>query len=220
MSDMPIQGSRLQYISEKASFLYVLNVPKAGKYDLKVSAYADKPDERLEIFINNAAAGAVTIKKDDKQPLADTEALSVDLKAGFNLLRLYVPTNRPYDLNSIKISAAGQTLKNTMPVFDFSVWDEELKPGETTFVRDFNIRDGETPAEKLLLSATSDTAELVPDGAIKIESGEFKGQWGNVYNRRLTVTPLAGQKGRAVITVSATDADGSKRQQSFKLKVQ
>jgi hypothetical protein len=66
--NIPVRGSRLNYIGEKSSFMYVLNAPKAGKYDLRVSAYADRPDEKLEVFLNNAAQGSLTIKKDEKQP--------------------------------------------------------------------------------------------------------------------------------------------------------
>ena len=34
--DIPFRGSRLNYIGEKSSFMYVLSAPKAGKYDLRV----------------------------------------------------------------------------------------------------------------------------------------------------------------------------------------
>jgi hypothetical protein len=173
-SSIPIRGSRLNYIGEKSSFTYVLNAPQAGRYDLKVSAYADRPDEKLQVFVNSTSVGELTVKKDEKQPLSDTAALPIDLKAGSNVLRLYVPTNRPYDLNSIKITRAGQEIKNTMPIFDLNVWDEEIKPGES-FTRDFNLSDFQTPSEQIKVTATSDNTRFVPNANIKVESGEFKG---------------------------------------------
>jgi hypothetical protein len=220
-SGVPVRGSRLNYIGEKSSFVYVLNAPKAGRYDLRVSAYADRPDEKLGVFLNSASLGELTVKKDEKQPLLDTAALPIDLKAGLNILRLYIPTHRPYDLNSIKITPVGQELKNTLPIFDLNVWDEEVKPGES-FTRDFKVMDAETPADKddtLKVTATSDNAALVPDANIKVESGEFKNQWGHISNRRITVTPVAGQIGEANISVTVEDADKTQRLQSFKIKV-
>jgi hypothetical protein len=107
-----------------------------------------------------------------------------------------------------------------MPFIDIAAWDEELKAGETSFVRDFLVNDAETSADKLVVSAMSDDTQFVPNANIKIESGEFKGQWGNVYNRRVTVTPVAGQKGNAIIALTVSDAQGLKRQQTFRFKVQ
>jgi hypothetical protein len=70
----------------------------------------------------------------------DTAPLPVELKAGLNVLRLHVPTNRPYDLNSIKISPAGQELKNTLPIFDFNVWDADVKTGRKLDTRFYSQR--------------------------------------------------------------------------------
>jgi hypothetical protein len=217
--EVPVRHSRLGNIDADASFQYVLNAAKAGKYDFKVSAMTDKTDTKLNVFVNHQLAGSVTINPHKDQPVADSTSIPVDLKAGLNMLRLHIPVNRSYDLNSIKITPVGQPLKNTLPLFDLQAWDEEVKPDETSFVRNFRVNDAETPADKLLVSATSDNTALVPNADIKIESGEFKGQWGDVYNRRVTVTPVAGQKGEAWIVLTLKDADGSERQQRFRMRV-
>jgi hypothetical protein len=65
----------------------------------------------------------------------------------------------------------------------------------------------------------SDNTAFVPNAGIKIESGEFKGQWGNVYNRRITVTPVAEQKGEAWIVLTLKDAAGAERKQRFRLRI-
>jgi hypothetical protein len=216
--EVPVRHSRLGNIDADASFQYVLNAAKAGKYDFKVSAITEKTDMKLNVFVNHQPAGSVTINPNKDQP-TDSTSTPIELKAGLNMLRLHIPVNRSYDLNSIKITPVGQPLTNTLPIFNFSVWDEELKPGETSLVRDFRVNDAETPADKLLISATSSNPAFVPNANIKIESGEFKGQWGNVYNRRVTVTPVAEQKGEAWIVLTLKDADGAERQQRFRLRV-
>jgi hypothetical protein len=217
--EVPVRHSRLGGIDADRSFQYVLNASKAGKYEFKVSAMTDKTDMKLNVFVNHQPAGSVTINPNKDLPVADSTSIPVELKTGLNMLRLHVPVNRPYDINSIKITPSGQPLKNTLPLFDLQAWDEEVKPGETSFVRDFRINDGETPADKLLVSGMSNNPGLVPNANIKIESGEFKGQWGDVYNRRITVTPVAGQKGEAWIVLSLKDAAGAERQQRFRLRV-
>jgi hypothetical protein len=218
--EVPVRHSRLGQLEQGRSFQYLLNAPKAGRYDFNVSAMTDKADGKLEVFVNHRSAGTVTINPNKEGPTADSSVLAINLKAGLNMLRLNAPAKSSYQLNSIKVIRSGQPLKNTLPMFDLGVWDEEVKPGEKNFVRDFRVHDAETPADKLLISATSDNPALLPDANIKIESGEFKGEWGNVYNRRLTVTPAAGQKGSARVTLTLRDAQGLQRQQTFRLKTQ
>ena len=71
----------------------------------------------------------------------------------------------------------------------------------------------------LVVTAVSDHPALIPDSALKIESGEFKGEYGNVYSRRLTVTLAAGKTGEANVILTLADAGGAKRVQSFKVKI-
>jgi hypothetical protein len=217
--EVPVRHSRLGQFDRKEGFQYVLNAAKAGKYDFRVSAFTDKTDGTLQVMVNHKLAGSVTISPNKELLPVDSSTLPVELQAGLNSLRLQAPEKSSYQLNSIKITPADQALKNTMPMFDLQAWDEEVKPGETNFVRDFRVNDAETPADKLLISATSDNPAFMPEANIKIESGEFKGEWGNVYNRRMTVTPIAGQKGEAWIVLTLKDADGAERQQRFRLRV-
>jgi hypothetical protein len=219
LGDYPIRHSRLGQLERGRSFQYLLNAAKAGKYDFKVSAFTDKTDGTLEVLVNHKSVGSLTINS-SKEPLsADSTALSIDLKAGLNTVHVKAPEKSSYQLNTIKITAPGQALKNTLPLFDFQVWDEQIKEGETSFTRDFRVNDVETPVEELTISAMSDNKALVADANIKIESGEFKGQWGNVYNRRVMVTPVAGQKGESWIVLTLKDADGGERQQRFRIRV-
>jgi hypothetical protein len=217
--ETPVRHSRLGQVDRKEGFQYVLNAAKAGKYDFKVSAMTEKTDEKLEVFINHKLAGSVKINPNKEQPTADSTSIPIELKAGLNMLRIQAPEKSSYQLNSIKITVPNQPLKNTLPIFDFQVWDEELKPGGTSFARDFRVNDAQTPSDKLQITGMSDNTKFVPNANIKIESGEFKGEWGNVYNRRVTVTPLAGQTGEAWIVLTLKDADGAERQQRFRLRI-
>ncbi len=217
-SNIPLRGSRVGNIDADRSFLYVLNADKAGKYDFKVSATTDKTEMRLDVFVNHQTAGSVAINPHKDQPAADSSTISIDLAAGVNLLRLLVPFNRSYDLNSIKITRAGQPLRNSMPILDLSAWEDDIRSGDT-LTRNFRALDFETPASDLVVSLTSDNSALLPDSAMKAENGEFKGEYNELYNRRLIVTPAAGLTGEAHITVTLADADGAKRAQSFKVKV-
>ena len=217
-SNIPLRGSRVGNIDADRSFIYVLNADRAGKYDFKVSATTDKADMRLDVFVNHEAVGSVTIHPHKDQPAADSLMIPIDLAAGVNLLRILVPFNRSYDLNSIKITRADAPLLNQMPIFDLSAWEEEIRPG-ASLTRDFRVFDFETPVADLVMTAASDQPALIPDSALKIESGEFKGEYGNVYSRRLTVTPVAGKTGEANVILTLADAGGAKRVQSLKVKI-
>ena len=217
-SNIPLRGSRVGNIDADRSFTYVLNADRAGKYDFKVSATTDKADMRLEVFVNHEAVGSVTINPHKDQPAADSSMIPIDLVAGVNLLRVLVPFNRSYDLNSLKITRADAPLKNQMPIFDLSASEEEIQPG-ASLMRDFRVFDFETPVADLVVTAVSDNPALIPDSALKIESGGFKGEYGNVYSRRLTVTLAAGKTGEANVILTLADAGGAKRVQSFKVKI-
>jgi hypothetical protein len=50
----------VRYISAKRDITYLLTAPTAGKYELKVNMIASKPNETLEVFLNNQKAGSIT----------------------------------------------------------------------------------------------------------------------------------------------------------------
>lgn len=217
--EVPVRHSRLGQLEKGRSFQYLVNAPGAGKYEIKVSAFTEKPGGMVEVSVNHKSAGEVTITPGKKSLPADSTGLSIDLKAGLNTVLLRAPEKSPYQLNSIKITPSGQALKNTLPLFDLQAWDEQIKPGETSFVRNFRVSDAETPADKLRISALSDKPALVTDANIKIERGEFKDEWGGVYNRRIMVKPAAKQSGEAWIVLTLVDTEGAERQQRFRIKV-
>jgi hypothetical protein len=158
----------------------------------------------LEVLLNHSAAGTITSPKTQNGAFADSEPLALNLKEGLNLLRLQVPVNRPYDIDSLKITSAGAPLKNTLPQTNFNGFQRDIESG-ATYTEFFNVSDGETAADKIKVTATSTNQTLVPNANIKVEAGEFKNEWNTVFNRRLTVTPAAGKIGDTRILVAIED---------------
>jgi len=83
--------------------------------------------------------------------------------------------------------------------------------GQATPALSFTIGDAQTAASSLTLSAVSSVPTLVPNANIVFG--------GSGQNRTVTVTPAAGQTGKAQITISVSDGTNS-ASSSFTLTVQ
>lgn len=66
----------------------------------------------------------------------------------------------------------------------------------------FTVQDPETPSSELIVSVTSSNLALVPNGSPNIVTNGSPGG----TNRTVTITPVAGQQGSAVINVAASDS--------------
>src|SRR6185503_11462657 len=75
----------------------------------------------------------------------------------------------------------------------------------------FVIGDSETPADALVLSASSSNPALAPAANITFT--------GSGPNRALNIEPATNQFGTALITVTVTDAEGLSASDSFRLTV-
>jgi hypothetical protein len=91
----------------------------------------------------------------------------------------------------------------------FDIVDQAIDQDTSAGPLGFTIVD-EAPATVTMTGSSSDTT-LVPNTSIVFG--------GTGANRTVTVTPAAGQSGTAVITVTAIDADGAARQDTFQLTV-
>lgn len=85
--------------------------------------------------------------------------------------------------------------------------DQAIQEGNILFDLPFTIGDSESPASALFVSVDSQNAELVPVENIVIG--------GSGPNRTLTVFPVAGVSGTALITVTVTDGNGAAASDSF-----
>jgi Leucine-rich repeat (LRR) protein len=75
-----------------------------------------------------------------------------------------------------------------------------------------SVWDDYTPANSLVLSATSSNPSLLPDGAITIANN-------NYGSRTLTVAPAASQTGTATVTLSVTDGFNATTQTNISVTV-
>ncbi len=78
-----------------------------------------------------------------------------------------------------------------------SISDQSVNPGSSTGPLNFVVADAETPAAALAVSGDSSNPSLVPSNNIVFG--------GTGANRTVTVTPLVGQSGIAVITLRVSD---------------
>lgn len=78
-----------------------------------------------------------------------------------------------------------------------AVADQTVDAGTPTSPIAFTVNDAETPADQLLVAATSDNQTLVPDGNIALG--------GAGAERTIVVTPAASQSGTANVTVTVDD---------------
>lgn len=211
----------VRYIRKDSTFDYLVRPAQAGAYQLRVSAAnGSKAPKALEIWVNDELAQIASVAPTANwETFADTPAVRLQLKAGLNVVRLHVPDERPYNLNSLKfVEANGSGLAHTLPTTDFSVFMPTITNG-TTFTNLFSVAQAETPADKLAVTVTTENRALVPEANVKIEAGEFRSQWGGRYNRRLTIVPAEGQTGEARFTLSIKDPDGGGRSVNFGVKV-
>lgn len=85
-----------RYAKETDSFEYTFEAPKAGTYELVAAVVTPKPNQKLNVTANGAAAGEMTMPYTlgmwDK-----SDALKIPLKAGSNVLKFHGPARVTLD---------------------------------------------------------------------------------------------------------------------------
>ena len=109
---------------------------------------------------------------------------------------------------SVGVSQAA--LPNTPPTIA-AIADQSIFVNTATGAIPFIIADAETPVANLTLLASSDTPSLIP--ASQIVFG------GSGANRTVTVTPVAGQAGIAIVGIQVSDANGGTASIQFNVTV-
>jgi hypothetical protein len=89
------------------------------------------------------------------------------------------------------------SLQTNQPPTLSELMDQTAAPGGVVGPLAFNVGDAETPANELLVVASSSNPALVPNSSIVLA--------GAGAQRTVTVTPAAGQHGSVTITVVVTD---------------
>lgn len=181
-----ITGLRLNLSRDDGAVVYLngtekwrSNMPAAPAtitYDTPASATVAAPNETTYFPMEVPATGLVAGANVIAVEVHQRDAGSSDL--GFDLEVVPLATfNNPPTISNI----ASRTI------------NEDQSTGAIAFT----IGDAETPAASLTVTAASNNTALVP--AANIVLG------GSGANRTVTVTPLAGQNGSAVITVTVND---------------
>ncbi len=210
----------LGYFSKGAQLDYLLRAPRAGNYRLQISAATLKnAPKTIGFSVNDGPLQTVNVPATaNENTFADSAPALLALAAGLNTLTLTVPDERPYNLNSLKITNAdGSGIANALPTTDFTSYGEHLKVGEL-WKSSFNVADDSTPPDALRVSATSDNPTLFPAASIKVESGHFE-RWGLPCTRQISLSPAPGQTGKARLTLAVEDAQGLKRVVEFDIEV-
>ena len=218
-------GPYQRFIGAGSSFTYTVTAAAAGSYDIAVSAgngaseqgYGTHDPKPLQIAVNSGAAQTVTVPTTVSNQFVDVGPVTANLTQGVNTITLTVPDNRPYDLNTIKVTLHGQVITNTLPFTSFYEFYPEIK-ANTTYTNLFEVHDNNTPADQIVVTASSDNQTLVPNANAIVEKGDFV-IYGQHYPRRLSVTPAPNQSGSAIITVVVTNKAGLSRMMFFKLTV-
>ena len=202
----------LRYLGAGAEFDYLVRAPAAGTYLLRVSLGADKPGTTLDVFLNNAFMRTLAIPAnqagDSGDTCVDTPPLPLRLPAGLSVIRLRVPGERPYNINSLKITRVNGTgIAAALPMlggFQF-YWQQETIPGKPV-TQTFTINDAQTPAADLSVSAHSDNLALLPGGNMVLSRSRT-----NPRSISFTATPTAGQSGQANVTFTVRNNAGLTR---------
>jgi hypothetical protein len=98
--------------------------------------------------------------------------------------------------------------QNSPPTIE-DIPDQSVQINSPTPPIPFTIGDNETAADDLIVEAEADSALLIAD----IELG------GSGTDRTVTVTPVIGRSGTAIITITVTDEGGLTAQDSFELSI-
>ncbi len=93
-SSQPYVDPYVRYINH-SKFDYLVRVPTAGTYILKVSLGTSTPGSTLDVLVNNNVVATVSAPVNGVQDLGDTkfvdtEAIPLNLQAGLNVVRLNV----------------------------------------------------------------------------------------------------------------------------------
>ena len=103
-----------------------------------------------------------------------------------------------------------EVVANVPPTIS-SILDHTINQDNVVGPLNFTVDDAETPADQLIVTASSSQTSLVPDTAIALG--------GTGVNRTVTVTPLPGAFGQAAITLMVSDGNDQSTT-SFGLVVQ
>lgn len=92
-----------------------------------------------------------------------------------------------------------------------TIADQNNCPGASVDILSFKVGDNDTPAEKLVVTATSSNPTLIPNDLTGIVLG------GSGVDRTIKVTPVTGQTGETTISITVADTNTGTTTKTFKV---
>ena len=210
----------IRYIGTGSKFDYLVRVAQAGRYILRVSIDAEKPGTNLDILVNNSPVQTVIVPARGanvpENTFRDTTPITLLLPAGLSVIRLHVPSERPYNINSLKVTRLdGTGIAAAQPMFGgFQFfWQQETSPGKPV-TQQFSVSDAKTPASELLVSAHSDDPKLLPETSIVLARDPK-----NAGKFTFTAAPEPGKVGQVNIIFTVRNAAGLTRSAQVRIIV-
>ncbi|MBL9116015.1 MAG: hypothetical protein JNJ83_13495, partial [Verrucomicrobiaceae bacterium] len=210
------QSVRVRVTDETGEFseaVFAVNVINQGPTSLSLSAATvaeglpvGTPVGTLSAEITPVGTAVAFFSKVSGAGSTDNNSFSVD---GTTLRTLAVLDHEAAATRSIRLrvtDANGEVLEQ---VFVITVTNENDKPvisniadvtvqlGAEPPVTNFTVRDDDSPAGDLVVTATSSNQAVVPDAGLLLG--------GTDGNRSLTITPVTGAAGNSTITVTVSD---------------
>ena len=129
---------------------------------------------------------------------------------GFGFLTITITATDPTGASSSESFDLGLFLSNASPVIS-TISDITVAENASSGIINFTVSDGQTPANQLVVTATSSNTALIPNSNIILG--------GTDSNRTIRVTPLPNQIGTTTITVRVQDTDNATATETFLVSV-
>jgi hypothetical protein len=185
---------------------YFITPPAPGKFMLQVNGVINSTTLKgPEVFLNGEPVGTATFADaPGKQgSLVQSNPFPLNLEKGLNTLRLVLPKNDGYTLDTLRITNPdGSGIRHTLPFCDALIMSMEVEPG-TTSVKSFKVSDAETPAGQIKVTAAPENLKALPAEAVSIEAGDDGA-------RKLSIKH-PGQAGETRVIVTITNNAGLSR---------
>ena len=135
-------GYYIRFIGAGSTFDYLVNAPAAGNYKIVVSAGdGNSSNQPIDISLNDTPVGEDQVPAANDNQFHDTPGIVAAFNAGLNVVRLSVPNNRPYNINSLKIeNADGSGVPNAIPLSNFFAFYPEIFANQT-YSNTFEVHD-------------------------------------------------------------------------------
>ena len=192
---------------------YFIDPPEAGKFLLKLNGVVSSSTLKgAEIFLNEEPVGTTEFPESPGKEgaLVETKPFPLELKKGFNILRIVQAKGDGFTLDTLRITNPdGTGIKHTLPFCSAIIMEMVVEAGQTV-EKSFKVSDAETPAGQIKVRAVPEKTSVLPAEAISVAVAED----GTV---KLGIKH-PGQAGETQLAVTITNNAGLSRSFVFPVK--